>query len=1351
MEDPKCIHVSFHEQAEKTPQAVCLIQDDLELTYAQVQRRVILLAKELKEAGACANAVVAVFMEPSADYVISMLATLSAGAAYVPLELAYPTSMLQRVLYDAAPVAVVTKSEQRTLLPITGAGTAVLCLDDAEHLNDDADKHDELVALYATWPRVSLDDLVFVVYSSGTTGQPKGIANPHRAPALSYNWRFHEIVDYAPGDRVACNVFFVWEALRAVMRGGAVVPIPASVVFDGESLSISLKRHEVTEMLFTPSLLENLFNTMSESDLRDRLASLKTIFLNGEVVSLVLRARCYQLLPHIRFVNLYSISECHEVGAVDLMDIDLNLSTKFCPIGKPCSVAPAYVLDEEEKLVKEGDAGELYIGGDMLAVGYLNLPEVTKTRFVPDPFAGNGRMYRTGDRARILENGQLEILGRCDFMVKIRGYSIVLGAVEAALMEAVGLTSCVVVADGEEGEEKHLIAYLVRAPADEKDARVTNWSVNPRTGFCPEIRRAVDGALPHYMVPSIYIEVGSLPVSAVGAKLDRKALKAQSEDRRAMLRSLQFSSQTHEAPHLAGNASARWKRIPKYLRVPPGSPREDVEDVMATLWEAVLGCDPGSLEPTSDFHENGGHSLSAARLVSLINKVFSIHMTAVQLMQGSTVRKFSQSVIASWTGEDTIVGVGEKAADDERILQQVKDASLLPDDIVAKASVLARGLIDCQTILLTGATGFLGAHVLAEILRKYPKASVVCLVRANDKGAIQKNLERYNLWEESSSGRIHVVKGDLSVAKLGLVQEAWDTMASTVDAIVHCGAAVSLTAPYAMLEAVNVNGTLNIIRLATACRGGTPLVYVSSNGIFPRDKGADEVFLENDDVACLPGRLGAADGYGLSKWAAERLVVQAHKRGLPTMTVRFGNIGWQSTTGIGNALDFQGMILNGSRRMSARPRVTDWQFEVTPVDFAASSLVALADKPDHLSQGAIFNCVQPDFIDADRIFEWIAEVDGATMPALSYAEWTEKVQDASTNDSELSTLQAFTMGLPQGGKYLSEIAHLDCSKFDAALAKLNSSTPIAMAGRLATSSVADYYKTFLRATTTPATTRRSIDALPLSTTTTTTTLVAVDPLATVSAPVGPLAGKVAVVTGASSGIGRAIVLALVQAGCHVTMGARRVGELEKTQREVAAACPGSACKTLAVRTDVTRREDVTRLVQAAEASLGPVDILVNCAGVMYFTLMKNVVWDQWEAQVDVNCKGTMYGIGTVLPKMLERGRGHIVNITSDAGRKAFAGLGVYSGSKFFVEAVSQALRAETASTGLRVTCIQPGNVATPLLSKSTDPDSLSEYGAPTGAKVLEPCDIGRAVVYALSQPEWCAVNEILVEPREEPA
>ena len=1427
----KCVHESFHEQAVKTPNAVCLIDapataeeqqegstTDTFLSYKEVQRRVIRLANELRQAGTSSkkNSVVAIFMEPSVDYVISMLAILTAGAAYVPLETAYPTAMLQRVLSDATPVAVITKMGQRPLLPDTHSqGIAIFCLDDASHHTNDDKSDEQLLQLYSSWPKPDLDDLAFVVYSSGTTGQPKGISNPHRACALSYDWRFREICDYKAGDVVAANVFFVWEALRPLMRGGAVVPIPPSVVFDGDSLTQFLHRHQVTEMLFTPSLLENLFNTMSLVDVQQRLApSLKTVFLNGEVVSLVLRSRCYRFLPNVRFINLYSVSECHEVGAVDLKDIDLKLSTKYCPIGKPCSVSPVYILDENEQPVAKGDAGELYVGGDMLAIGYLNLPELSATRFVPDPFSrpgnGKGRMYRTGDRARFLDNGHLEILGRCDFMVKIRGYSIVLGAVEAALVEAVALSSSVVVAVGEETEDKQLVAYLVRAAPDEKETRLVDWSVDTRTGCCPEIRRAVDGKLPHYMVPRMFIEVETLPVSGVGQKLDRKALEHQSEDRRALLRSLTLSSETHTVPPHAGAAgavaasqtapdvAARWKRVAKYLRIPPGSPMEDVEAAMMTLWELVLDHDPGSLQVTSDFQESGGHSLSAARLITMVNRIFSVRFSPARLMRAVTVRQLSEAVLVSWNSTTMMAAnsttessstcarkeenhqtcvstapaavvletrVQEEKKDDEyfsglsamaeveamakeegkkageAIFNEVRSTSL-PKDVVVKTSQHTLTLKDCKTVLLTGSTGFFGAHILVEILKQYPSTTVKCLVRSSDIDVVKNNLETYKLWDSSFSSQIDILKGDLSKPRLGLSDAVWNDLTSKVDAIVHSGAAVSLTAPFDKLKPVNVDGTVEIIRLAGVCKPGTSLIYVSSNGIFPTNKGPEEVFMESKDTSALLDGLDASDGYGLSKWLAEKLIFDAGKQGLPAVVIRFGNLGWSTSTGIGNPLDYQSMVINGCRSINARPNVARFQFEVTPVDVAAAALVGIGSKSEHFKDVGVYNCVQSDFVDADSVFGWVSDADGMSIPALPFNEWVSKIEDINTDDTNstaVASLQAFVLGLSDGEKYLSEKAHVDCSKFDAAIAALD--TPLE---RLAPGDNAYYYRNF--ALENPGARvvvpERVRAFLP----------VAVDPNVAASVkPSGPLAGQVAVVTGGSSGIGKGIVKALVRAGCNVAIGSRRISALEETQKELSECFPGSPVKTLIVPTDVTKKEDVVALVKATDASLGPVDIMVNNAGIMYFTLMRNVMWDQWDSQVDINCKGAMYGVGAVLPSMLHRGKGHIVNITSDAGRKSFPGLAAYSGSKFFVEAMSQALRAETASTGLRVTCIQPGNVETALLAKSTDPDGMKEYGTPSGAKVLEPDDIGRAVVYAVSQPEWCAVNEILVEPREEPA
>jgi NADP-dependent 3-hydroxy acid dehydrogenase YdfG len=245
---------------------------------------------------------------------------------------------------------------------------------------------------------------------------------------------------------------------------------------------------------------------------------------------------------------------------------------------------------------------------------------------------------------------------------------------------------------------------------------------------------------------------------------------------------------------------------------------------------------------------------------------------------------------------------------------------------------------------------------------------------------------------------------------------------------------------------------------------------------------------------------------------------------------------------------------------------------------------------------------------------------------------------------------------------------------------------------------------------------------------------------------GRLANRVAVVTGASSGIGAAVARALSAEGAHVALAARREDVLLDVQ---AGLDSDSAQESIVVSTNVTDREQVLALVERA-GELGPVEMLVNCAGVMYYTLMKNVREEEWERTVEVNCMGALNCVGAVLPGMLERGSGHIVTISSDAGRKVFPGLSVYSASKYFVEALSQGLRLETAGTGVRVTTIQPGNVATDLLSMSTDEEALREYGGESGARVLDPEDVAASVVHALVQPAHVAVNEVLVEPTDEP-
>jgi NADP-dependent 3-hydroxy acid dehydrogenase YdfG len=255
---------------------------------------------------------------------------------------------------------------------------------------------------------------------------------------------------------------------------------------------------------------------------------------------------------------------------------------------------------------------------------------------------------------------------------------------------------------------------------------------------------------------------------------------------------------------------------------------------------------------------------------------------------------------------------------------------------------------------------------------------------------------------------------------------------------------------------------------------------------------------------------------------------------------------------------------------------------------------------------------------------------------------------------------------------------------------------------------------------------------------------------------GPrLAGKVAIITGASSGIGAAIAKALAHEGCSVVLAARRMDKL----MEVAGAIMEDGHRAMAMPTDVRKRADMKTCVEAATQKYGPVDIIVNCAGVMYFTLMKNCHEDEWERTIDVNCKGVLNAVGAVLPGMLERGSGHIVNISSDAARRMFPCLAVYCASKMFVQQIGEGMRRELVGTGVRITDVQPGDVKTNLVMHNTDEEAAKKMGVQIGKKVgegwatrntiLDPEDVANAVLYAVTAPAHVAVNEILVEPRDQ--
>ncbi|MCA9791734.1 MAG: AMP-binding protein [Candidatus Eremiobacteraeota bacterium] len=714
-----CLHQQFRRQALQTPEAVAVVDGSTSLTYRQLDQASDALAGYLQQHGIGRDQTVGLHLEKSALYIVGCLAACKAGGAFLPLFLDYPPSLLKSVMEQTQTRVVLTRSGLE--LPVA-----------THRLDLDVDD---------SWRQASLrsldckpENLMFVVYTSGTTGEPKGITLPHRAAMHSYAERY-KISDYQPGQRVGCNIFFVWEIFRPLLRGATVYVISDDIIYDPRQLTQFIEQHRLTEVLFTPSLLETVLNNAAPEVLARRLESLEVAILNGEVVTERLRQKALTCLPEsIRLINTYSISECHDVASLDLRTLEPPPSG-FCPVGYPIEGITTRILDDE-----------LYVGGPGLARGYLGKPELTAERFVE---VEGERMYRTGDIAFAHPDGLLEIRGRCDSMVKIRGYSVHLGAVQSALEALPSVKACAVRAQGQEGEHKRLVAYVVRsAEAD--------WSIDPTTGACPVLRDRLRQRLADFMIPSLFVELEQLPLSPTTGKLDPGLLPLP--PRRESL-DVSDISLTTDAP-----------------------PAEQLA-VICAVWERLLGLDPGAVKPSDHFFDLGGHSLLAVRLTVLLEEIFGQRMSVKEVVDHPT-----PAAILEWLS-------GARASEPR---PTSADYQLDPAIQPATRPVL---LSDAKGVLVTGATGFLAAFLVDELAR-HTRAPIYCLVRGDQpQQRLEANLARYGL-----TARATALAGDLLAPGLGLSEHPFDL-------VFHCAALVNYVHSYDVLKPHTVGGTLEVLKL----------------------------------------------------------------------------------------------------------------------------------------------------------------------------------------------------------------------------------------------------------------------------------------------------------------------------------------------------------------------------------------------------------------------------------------------------------------------------------------------------------------------------------------------------------
>lgn len=1268
----------FEQQAASTPDAIALEDETRTLTYAELDSETWAWAERLRDYGVGRDDLVGVLMGRSADYVIASLAALRAGGAFLVLEVAYPPGLLRDVIEDAKPTIILT---QKTHAGNIKAEVPIIIVDQ----EDGNSKGPNSPAVENRRPLPEshdLDRLAFVSYSSGTTGRPKGIMNPHSAAVRSYNLRFG-LCDIKPDDRVACNVFFVWEMLRPLIRGATVVAVPDSVSYDPVGLVEYLSEKRITDTLMTPTLLATVLSR--HSNLGELLPAMRSLWLNGEVVTTDLCRRALTALPKARLLNVYSASETHEVAAGDIGTF-VDYETRVCPVGPLMDPEHTYILDEAGNRVKPGISGELYVGGDLLARGYLNLPETTAQVFQDDPFekTPGARMYKTGDLARILPSGLLEITGRVGGMIKTRGYTVQPGAVESAIRKYLAVRDAAVVAHGE-GLDRQLVAYIVREQGEIHDRTIP---LIDEYGYSPVARRALSSNLAHYMVPPLWVELEELPTHGVSGKVDLKALPPP-------------PSPKSPTPKPKREANIKIKM-----------------ETIIMLWAAALNMPATAITPKHDFFDLGGHSLALANLASRLTKTFGFPVPLAPLAGNPTLDGHLAAVKGARDGHTAAVQADLPAV--------LRADSVLDEDIQSKSTPMCR-LSDAETILLTGVTGYLGAFLLKSLIET-TSGQIICLVRFPEPvedcrpagmARIRKNLIDLGLWDDSFLERIEILPGNLARKRLGVSPEAFEEVASRIQVIVHAAATVNLVYPYAALRNANVGGTREILRLAS--HSGATVHHVSTNGVLPPsvEGWSEDAMIDFDDV---PTKL--LDGYGQTKWVAEKLVCEAGRRGIPVRVYRPGTISGHSVSGSTNAWDLMNALIIESLQLGYAPDVEGWFLEMAPVDFVSNSIITLANHTDDTDQ-QLYHLGDPAPLPSKELFGTLAELGYPTEPLpwdKWVALWNEKRGGRKGGDDPFTT-DILRGGMPSV-EVLKSVIVLKDEKTQATLDKYDVHR-IKIDHKLLEIYTRHFYA------------RGWLSRPPRK--------IQTNGIVSPNRK-GRLAGKVAVITGASSGIGAATAIGLAREGAHVALAARRTDALEDVKRK----CSVYGGKVLVHKTDVVKRDEVVSLMKAAAEQLGPIDILVSVAGVMYFTMMANNHTDDWDRTVDVNCKGLLHCLSSTVPGMLSRGGGHIVAISSDAGRKVFPGLGVYSASKFFVEATLQALRVETAGTGLRVTAIQPGNVSTDLLGLSTDQEALKKYGEPSGAKVLDAEDVAGSIVFAVCQPAHVAVNEILIEPRDEP-
>ncbi|NES81670.1 MAG: amino acid adenylation domain-containing protein [Moorea sp. SIO2B7] len=869
-----CVHQLFEAIVQKTPDAVALRFAELALTYQELNQKANQLAHYLLCLGVSRDVPVGICLKRSFSMVIALLAILKAGGAYVPLDPGYPQKRLAYMMKTAQVSILLTQECLISQVQLMAEHT--ICLD-------------------TDWPTIAQhpptnlngqttpDHLAYIIYTSGSTGQPKGVAMPHQALVNLITWQQQQTkasntgrtLQFAP---ISFDVSFQ-EIFSTLCAGGTLVLISEDIRTDPMALLSTLNQENIAR-LFLPFVGLQQLAIVAEkapslpTHLQDIITAGEQLQISGAIRNLMER------LPGCTLHNQYGPSESHVVTAFTLPE-DVAQWPTLPPIGKPICNCHIHLLNQAFQPVPIGVAGELYIGGVGLARGYVNRPELTAERFIHHPDNPWARLYKTGDLARYLPDGNIEFLGRIDHQVKIRGFRIELGEIESLLSGYQQVPECVVIPREDTPGNKRLVAYVVGD--DDLDISA--------------LKEYIRQQLPDYMVPSVVVPLTSLPLSPSG-KIDRKALPAPD------------AAFSHSSDFVA--------------------PKTDSQIRIASLFAEILSLHPQSISLEDSFFELGGHSLLATQLMFRIREAFEINLSLRALFDYPSV-----SDLASAIDQALVTGNYQSQTWD-------LDAEAALDPDIQPSTAIAPIVSPMERIFLTGATGFLGTYLLSELLTT-TTATVYCLVRAEHidggKERLLNKLEATGLWRENFTSRIIPIIGDLGTSRFGLSATEYNNLCQAIDVVYHAGAYVNHVWSYPLLKDANVLGTQEVLRLASLGKL-KPVHYVSTISVLSTSQ-TDQPMLESatanhDDLPKV--------GYVQTKWVAEQLVWQAAKRGLPITIYRPSRISGHSQTGVSSFDDLLSRRVKGCIQLKSFPSWSGLAENLVPVDYVSRAIVCLSQQ-----------------------------------------------------------------------------------------------------------------------------------------------------------------------------------------------------------------------------------------------------------------------------------------------------------------------------------------------------------------------------------------------------------------------